>query len=661
VPDLLHLPHHDGGPRCVPAVPTRLDQEVQVRVWVPSAYPVRMLAARVVTDGEPRITLLTPEQFPDPPERGGGAAPLEDPAADDPACRSWNGVTGRWWCGTITLHNPDTRYRFCLVGDGEHSPGYAWLTAAGVVDHDLADATDFRLGLPSAPDWVDDAIVYQIFPDRFARASTSPALTPDTVPDWARLTAWDAEPSTGGEVSEHQLYGGDLDGIVEHLDHIRSLGANTIYLTPVFPAGSAHRYDAESFDEVDPLLGGEQALIRLSRALHARGMRLILDLTTNHTGRTHEWFTRAVADAGSTEAGFYTFIDHPDRYESWLGVPSLPTLDHRDPVLRTRLLEGPDSVVGRYLSGPVRADGWRIDVANMTGRNGDVDLAQEVARTIRRTMDEVRGGDTWLLAEHGHDASGDLAGDGWMGTMNYVGFTRPLWAWLSDPDNDLDWAGLPMPIPHLDGGQIAATLREYNAHMPLSAWRHSQSQLSSHDTPRIRTVVGSREKQLVALAALVGLPGVPTVFMGDEFGAEGRTGEHSRTTMAWDMITDPGAAPAREGEHLDREVFSVTRQLLALRAELPALRRGGIRFLAWDEDLLVVERTHPDGDLLVHLARDAHTPLDLGMQCDRVLYQEGRVHVCAADPADPAAPEVAGGVIRLAADGPGASIIRLVD
>jgi alpha-glucosidase len=659
MPTCIHLPHHDGGLRCVPCPPTRLGQDVLVRVWVPSAFPVRILAARVVTDGEPRITLLAPETT--EATEGAGSADAPGTAGEpDATQQSWNGVPGCWWNATITLCNPDTRYRFCVVGDGERSPAYAWLTAAGMLDHDPADATDFRLGIDPAPEWVDDAIVYQIFPDRFARASTSAALTSDRLPDWAELTDWDTTPAPGGATAEHQLFGGDLDGIVEHLDHIVSLGANTVYLTPVFPAGSAHRYDASTFDEIDQLLGGQEALVRLSGALHARGMRLVLDLTTNHTGRTHEWFARAVADADAVEAGFYLFTDHPDGYESWLGVPSLPTLDHRDPELRRRMLEGPDSVVGRYLRDPVRADGWRIDVANMTGRHGDVDDAHTVARTIRSTMDEVRDGDTWLLAEHGHDASGDLAGDGWMGTMNYVGFTRPLWAWLSDPDNTLDWLGLPMPIPHLSGRQITATLREYDAHLPFTSWLHSQSQLSSHDTPRIRTVVGSREKQLVALTALVGLPGVPTLFMGDEFGFEGRTGEQSRTTMPWDAIEGLGPAADEGPRCLDRDVLRATRDLLAVHAEQPALRRGGIRFLAWDDDVLVFARTHPDGDVLVHLARAAHDPLDLDIRMDRVLHREGPVHARTVEGTpDPA---VDGRIVtRLAADGPGASIVRLVD
>ncbi len=201
-----------------------------------------------------------------------------------------------------------------------------------------------------------------------------------------------------------------------------------LYLTPVFEGRSNHRYDAVSFDQVDPALGGDEALERLIVAAHQRGIRVLGDLTTNHTGSGHEWFLTAQADAASPEAGFYRFRHHPDDYVAWWDIPSLPKLDHANAELRARLYEGKGSIVARWLRAGL--DGWRIDVANMTGRMGGDDLANDVARRIRATMQEVNP-EAWLLAEHGHDASADLVGDGWDGTMDYQGFTRPVWVWLN--------------------------------------------------------------------------------------------------------------------------------------------------------------------------------------------------------------------------------------
>ena len=162
-------------------------------------------------------------------------------------------------------------------------PGYRWLSAAGLVEADVPDGGDFRVAVaPEPPAWLDDAIVYQVFPDRFARSGrvdrTAARLgrtrRPGTTP-----------PSRAGRPAARQFFGGDLYGVAEHLDHIAALGADTLYLTPVFPAASSHRYNASSFDHVDPLLGGDAAYRELIDTAHARGMRVLGDLTTNHTGQ----------------------------------------------------------------------------------------------------------------------------------------------------------------------------------------------------------------------------------------------------------------------------------------------------------------------------------------------------------------------------------------
>ena len=170
------------------------------------------------------------------------------------------------------------------------------------------------------------------------------------------------------------MYGGDLDGIARRLDHIAALGANTVYLTPFFPARSNHRYDASAFDRVDPLLGGDAALARLAAAVHGRGWRLLGDLTTNHTGDGHPWFTDRARD-------FYYFRPGGG-YESWLGYPSLPKLNWGSAELRRRFTDGDPALARRA----VRLDGWRVDVANMTGRRGADDWTHEVAALLRRAV-----------------------------------------------------------------------------------------------------------------------------------------------------------------------------------------------------------------------------------------------------------------------------------
>ena len=406
---LLHEPHHDGSPLYLDHEVPALDSTVGVRVRT-RAGDVAQVWLRTTYDAEPVFHEARPSR---------------------------DGDT-TWWHADLLVHSPVTHYRFLLSYPGGRQ---AWLTAAGLVEHDGSDAFDFRVSTHApAPAWGREAVVYQVFPDRFARSA---AAGDRPTPAWAVPADWDDEVVFEGSDPRTplQLFGGDLDGVTEHLDHVRATGATVLYTTPVFPGESNHRYNASTFDRVDDLLGGDAAYARLADALHARGMRLLGDLTSNHTGDTHEWFRAAQEDPGSPTRDWYCF--RPDGgYETWMGHHTLPKLDHTSAEMRAAMVEGPESVVARWMRPPVALDGWRIDVANMTGRLGPVDVNHDVARAVRRTA-EAEHADVWVIGEHNHDASGDLDGDGWHGTMNYSGFSWPVWSWLRDPDSPARAFGRP--------------------------------------------------------------------------------------------------------------------------------------------------------------------------------------------------------------------------
>ncbi|MFZ1288141.1 MAG: glycoside hydrolase family 13 protein, partial [Candidatus Phosphoribacter sp.] len=446
------------------------------------------------------------------------------------------------------------------------------------------------------------------------------------VPDWATAARWNEPvvvdpPREGGR----QFFGGDLDGITEHLDYIAALGADVVYLTPVFPGRSNHRYDAHTFSTVDPVLGGDEALRRLTAAAHARGIRVLGDFTSNHTGVTHEWFVAAQADPQAPERHFY-FFDDDGGYAAWLGVPSLPKLDHSSPLLRQRLFEDPDGVVRRWLGPAGGLDGWRVDVANMTGRHGSDDLYHEVAREMRRASVAAKP-DALVIAEHCHDVSTDLTGDGWHGVMNYAGFTRPVWTWLTDPttpDGPRDFLGQPVRVPRLPGSLVAEAMVDFSSRIPWSLFVRSFILLGSHDTSRIHTLVGG-EPELVRVAAglLFTMPGIPMVCYGDEIGMRGRFGEDGRRPMPW-----PSGHP-RGSEPWDESLLAAYRELASVRRESVALRRGGMRWVYAADDALVFVREAPGESVLVHVARAAHGPLDIeladlpGLEDSRVVLGHG--------------------------------------
>jgi alpha-glucosidase len=558
---LADEPHHDGSPDHVEAADRSLGATVRVRLRVPARCGTTRVRLRSTPDAEPAVVEAVLERH------GAGAA---------------------WWAADLLLHNPVTRYRWLLDGG---TLGRCWVNGAGLFRRDVTDDADFRITTaPPAPAWLAGTVGYQVFIDRFA---SSAAGRP--TPDWAIPRRWD-EPivDVRGLRSRH-WYGGDLLGVEEHLDHIADLGVTLLYLTPFFPAGSMHRYDATTFRHVDPALGGDEALQALTAAAHARGIRVIGDITLNHTGVRHEWFTAAATDADAPERAFYFFDpDLPQGYVAWHGVPSLPKLDHRSPGLGEQLLDGERSVIGRYLGAPFGLDGWRVDCANTTARWRDHDDTHDVARRARATMDRRTDGQAWLVAEHCYDAVDDLDGTGWHGVMAYQWFTRPLWGWLKEPGDRTAMAAV--ELIDLDGPAMVESMRHLAANVSWDARGASMTMLDSHDTARFRTVVGDdAARHLVGLAALFTMPGVPTLFAGDEVGCTGDSMDTARVPFPWQRLADPDEVTTR--------LVDAIRTLSDLHTRSTALQRGSLRWLDAAPDSVTYLRSSGDERVLVHLVR----------------------------------------------------------
>lgn len=599
-------PHHDGSPLYVSHPDPALGDEVTVRLRVPRAY-----------GGVDRVVVRS--------------NPDHEPAWVEAECDGERDGS-QWWSARIVVANPRHGYRFHLV---RSDATVQILNQGGLSDVDVLDAQDFALvaGNPPPP-WMADTVLYQIFPDRFARSDAAAARP---LPEWAIPAAWDdpLDPSHPGR--SRQLYGGDLDGVVDRLDHLVDLGVNALYHTPIFPAESNHRYDAASFDHVDELLGGDDAYRRLIEAAHARGIRVIGDLTTNHSGVAHEWFRNAYGRPDAAEADFYYFHDAAHTsYETWLDAATLPKFDWNSAELRRRFIEGPDSVVARWLAQPYGIDGWRIDVANMTGRLGAEDLNAVVRQTVRRTMIEVSP-DTLLLAESTNDAASDLQGDAWHGGMTYPAFTRGVWSWLAEPrriphrgfdgrvSDEMWFFGLPTGMPRYTAQQFVRQLRLFTSQIPWRVQRGTMSALDTHDTARFATYA-AEEMIPLAVGLSMTLPGIPVVYAGDEFGLEAVDGEMSRTPLPWDRIDEPAVA-ARIGLY---------RELIGLRRAHAALSTGGLRWLHADDDAIVFIRENADEAVLVLAARtDVEIRLDMALvgaaTAATARYAAGTVELVADD------------------------------
>ncbi len=578
----IHNPHHDGSELYVSSIAPAIGDVVELRVRVPHTYKFAEGFVRVYEDAEPRVY---------------------------PLKKYKKGKKEDWYRVSLTIHNTHTIYRFVFIDKGK----YEWLNAYGLFDHDVHSNNDFQLvATAKNPEWIHSSVFYQIFPDRFAKSGKI-----DITPDWAYPRDWNELPRGRSKYTGQELYGGDLIGVQEKLDYISDLGVNGIYFTPMFESRSNHRYDATSFDHIDPVLGGNKAFLSLIQAAKKKKIRILGDLTSNHCGQGHSWLAKAKKDKKSKERSYF-YWDKKIKwgYVGWYGLESLPKLNYSSKALRQVMYEAKNSIVKKWISPKFGMAGWRIDVGNMTGVQGSDDFHDEVMVGIRTAMQEVNP-DTWLVAENGDFKASDLNGLGWQGAMNYQGFMRPLWNWMNrNPEITGGFQGLPFAMPKINGNQLVASIQQFNASIPWRSLTASMLLLDSHDTARMRTVLmGDKKAHVAAMTLMMTYPGVPSIFAGDEIGLEGSWGEDGRRTINWEDTSG-----------WDRQFREEVKQLVSLRRTRDALINGGLRWLAIEPDYIAFIRESKKEAILVLISRTGvRASIDLsalGYTVSQTLYGE---------------------------------------
>ena len=462
----------------------------------------------------------------------------------------------------------------------------------------------------STPAWFGCGVVYQIFPDRFCRLELpDPAgmVGSRTIHEnWSDLPDW--RPDAQGEVRNCDFFGGSLQGILSKLDDLADFGVTVLYLNPVFESASNHRYNTADYRAIDPMLGTEEDFRRLCQEAKHRGIRVILDGVFNHTGSQSRYFnadgfysdTGAAQSPDSPYHHWYSFHPWPTDYDAWWGIRTLPAVQEDAPDYRDFIIRGQDSVVRHWLR--AGASGWRLDVAD--------ELPDDFIAEIRTAMEETAP-DSFLLGEVWEDATTKIAysvrrryllGQELHGVMNYP-FRTALIAYLLGRDANV----------------FRETLESLRENYPSHAFCSLMNFLSTHDTPRILTVLGADrvpdskeeravfrlspvERQLglqrVRLAALVlfTFPGAPTVYYGDEAGMEGWEDPFNRAGYPW-------------GQE-DSELKFFFSDLAHLRREHPALQTGQLHW-RWTAGPLLAFARELDGRLLTTVVNAADTPQTL--------------------------------------------------
>ena len=414
----------------------------------------------------------------------------------------------------------------------------------------------------TTPEWVKDAVFYQIFPDRFAQGKG--LYKP------RHLEPWDSPPT------EHGFKGGDLLGVVDRLDYLQALGITAIYFTPIFQSAANHRYHTYDYYRVDPLLGGNEALRTLLDECHRRGMRVVLDGVFNHASRGFFQF-HDILENGLASPYLDWFMvngwplyaydpQHRPNYAAWWGLRALPKFNLQTPEVRKFLL----GVAGYWIEQGV--DGWRLDVP------GEID-DDSYWREFRQLV-KARNPEAYIVGEIWHEAHRWLQGDQFDAVMNYLLTRACLGFFVGHGLNQALTSGAGYaPVDPLSAEGFASAIEHL---LGLYAPQVNQVQLNlldSHDTARFLTLARGDESALrLAVQFLMCFPGAPCVYYGDEVGMEGGRDPDCRRSFVW------------EEKRWNRGLLEHFRRCIALRKAYPALRRGEFRTLLAQNDLYCFAR-----------------------------------------------------------------------
>ncbi|WP_054956955.1 alpha-glycosidase [Paenibacillus dakarensis] len=416
----------------------------------------------------------------------------------------------------------------------------------------------------TTPEWVKDAVFYQIFPERFANGD--PGNDPEGTLAWGS-----AEPTRAN------FFGGDLQGVMDHLDHLTELGINAIYFTPLFKATTNHKYDTEDYMEIDPQFGDKETLKKLVDLCHERGIRVMMDAVFNHAGRTFAPFVDVQKNGENSKYKDWFYIrslplevvDGIPTYDTFSFEPLMPKLNTHNPEVKEYLLK-----TAEYWTREIGIDGWRLDVASEVGHQ----FWREFRQVVKNANPEA-----YILGEVWHESSVWLEGDQFDAVMNYP-FT---------------YAVMDFFIHHsVDAEKFSFMLGKQLAGYPLQATEVAFNLLDSHDTPRLLTIADG-DKRLMKLAALFQFTyfGTPCIYYGDEIGMEGGQDPGCRKCMVWD-----------ENEQ-DKELFSFYKRMIKLRKEHSALRTGSFKFLLAENQggKLVYQREDENGSIILFMNNDKAT------------------------------------------------------
>ena len=560
----LESVHSDGTAEFVSNPHPKLFETVKVRIRMYADAPVKHVFLRSLPNGAEYLTQMRPVKK----ERG--LIYYEAP---------------------LTMTQKRMQYHFYLVCDDI----IYFYTQKDITTYVPDHTYDFKLMTDYVqPEWVKEAVFYQIFPERFCNGDESNDVQTGEYSQNGHATIkvknWSDKAMSYQKGHCLDFHGGDLQGVKEKIPYLKELGVTAIYLNPIFFAPSVHKYDCLDYFHVDSHFGGDEALADLSAALHANGMKLILDISINHTGIDHKWFNRdgiwfdksvgAYNNPESKERGYYFFREN-NQYHGWAGVETLPTLNYTSEELRDVIYRAEDSVLKKWLNPPYNIDGWRFDVADVFARNNEIQLAKELWPQIRESIKSVNP-QAYILAEDWGDCAEYMQGSEWDSPMNYYGCGRVIRQFLGEPDLFMLRNPILRSVPYkLTAEDLKNRVMEHLAKLPYAMWENQFNLFDSHDASRLHNnpKVHPEEYRGAVMFQYL-LTGAPSIYYGDEaeIGGTLGTNEGCRYPMPWD----------KDIERCD--AYKLNRTLAKTKAAHKALSGGSMKFLYAQDNVVAIAR-----------------------------------------------------------------------
>ncbi len=446
-----------------------------------------------------------------------------------------------WWDVEIQVDARRFMYHFKLHTVGGNVYYY---TEAGLDD---TWEVQYQFNLPFShaeevftyPKWIDNTVWYQIFPERFATS------------DMSKYEGWH-----DGDVTNEELYGGNLKGIIAKLDYIKDLGVNAIYFTPIFYADSSHKYDTIDYFKIDPQFGTEDDFKNLIMEAHNRGIRVMLDGVFNHTSKNHPYFQDVVKNKEKSKYKEWFYINEFDNLENTLNLPdsefsiknpyntfaytpNMPKLNVSNPEARDYILEA-----AKYWT-ELGIDGWRLDVANEVVHH----FWKDFKKAVTAINDQI-----YIVGEIWHDSISWLRGDEFHAVMNYK-YTNAIIDYFFRKKIDLEKFE----------GRISRTLMEYTPTINKAAF----NLFDSHDTMRVKNMCEfDVARQKLGTVFLFTQMGTPCIYYGTEIGLEGAGDPNNRRLMPWDE------------NKWDHELLDFYKKIIKIRLDHPILANGGdVKFI----------------------------------------------------------------------------------